>query len=496
MERILNKEQLTNHGNKALRKDVCEILEAGMQAANPYNNMMKLISLDGDRLTIGNTDYEPIGAPRTGSDTFLLGKDIDRVFVVGAGKGIQYAAKALEDILGDWLNGGFVIVKHGDGVILEKIKVSFGGHPIPDQFCVDSCNGLLEYIKSLSLTSRDLVITLTGNGMSSLLSCPVDEVSLAAVQDVVRIMQIEKGLNTLIVSAIRNQLDKLKGGRISRYIHPAKMVHALLIDCNYRNCKMPGYAGLTRGNFWLHFLPENGTAQEAIQIMKIYDVWDEVDESVRTYLTGAAKNNPTLTAEEFEQMDTRIYGIMPEKGSFVNVAMEKARELGYTPYLVDKNFGLESSQIGWFMANMAMNSDDDDMPFKAPCALFRTGETVVTVGKSDGVGGRNQEFALMAGLRLAGRERIAVGAVDTDGTDGPGGVFDEEAAAQGIKCLAGGICDGYTFQEAREQGIDLDEVLRNHDTSAALWKLDSGVVATQNISLQDLCVVLVQGKEA
>ena len=45
MERILNKEQLTNHGNKALRKDVCEILEAGMQAANPYNNMMKLISL-------------------------------------------------------------------------------------------------------------------------------------------------------------------------------------------------------------------------------------------------------------------------------------------------------------------------------------------------------------------------------------------------------------------------------------------------------------------
>jgi glycerate-2-kinase len=168
--------------------------------------------LDGDRLTIGNTDYEPIGAPRTGSDTFLLGKDIDRVFVVGAGKGIQYAAKALEDILGDWLNGGFVIVKHGDGVILEKIKVSFGGHPIPDQFCVDSCNGLLEYIKSLSLTSRDLVITLTGNGMSSLLSCPVDEVSLAAVQDVVRIMQIEKGLNTLIVSAIRNQLDKLKGG--------------------------------------------------------------------------------------------------------------------------------------------------------------------------------------------------------------------------------------------------------------------------------------------
>ena len=331
MKRILNTEQLTNHGNKTLRNHVVQILETGMQASNPYNNMLKLFSLEGDKLTIGNPAFEPIGAPVTGQETIDLTKDIDRIFVVGAGKGIQFAAKALEDILGDRLDGGFVIVKHGDEPILSKIHVSFGGHPLPDADCVDSCNALISFIKSKALTQRDLVITLTGNGMSSLLSCPVDEVPLEAVQNTVRIMQIEHGLNTLLVSAVRNQLDKLKGGRISKLLHPAKMVHTLLIDCNYRNCKMPGYAGLTRGNFWLHFLPENGTPQEAIQIMRDYSVWEEVDECVRSYLLGAAKDNPTLTAAEFEKMNTRIFGIMPEKPSFITAAMEKAQELGYTP---------------------------------------------------------------------------------------------------------------------------------------------------------------------
>ena len=495
MKRILNVEQLTSHGNREMRAEVCQILETGLQAANPYNNMCKLIRLDGDLLTIGNPDYEPIGGPRTGCDTYDLTKEIDRIFVIGAGKGIQFAAKALEDILGDRLDSGHIIVKHGDEVILNKIKVCFGGHPLPDEGCVNGCNEMIEFIKAKELTSRDLVITLTGNGMSSLLSCPVDEVPLEAVQNTVRIMQIEHGLNTLLVSAVRNQLDKLKGGRISKLLHPAKMVNALLVDCNYRNCKMPGYAGLTRGNFWLHFLPENGKPEEAIAIMKNYKVWDEVDECVREYLLGKAKENPSLTAEEFEAMDARIFGIMPEKPSFVTEAMEKARELGYTPYLVDKNFGLESNQIGRFMGNIAMMCDDEQTPFQTPCALFRTGEVVVTVGKNGGVGGRNQEFALAAVTRMAGRTRIAVGAVDTDGTDGPGGVFDEEAAAQGITCLAGGVCDGYTVLEAKEKGIDLNEVLRTHATSAALWKLDSGVVATQNISLQDLVVILVRGKD-
>jgi glycerate-2-kinase len=53
---------------------------------------------------------------------------------------------------------------------------------------------------------------------------------------------------------------------------------------------------------------------------------------------------------------------------------------------------------------------------------------LVTVGQENGVGGRNQEYALSAALRIAGSKNVVMGRVDTDGTDGPGGCFAADAA--------------------------------------------------------------------
>ncbi len=44
------------------------------------------------------------------------------------------------------------------------------------------------------------------------------------------------------------------------------------------------------------------------------------------------------------------------------------------------------------------------------------------------MGGRNQEYALSAALRIAGSKNVVMGRVDTDGTDGPGGCFAADAA--------------------------------------------------------------------
>jgi len=44
-----------------------------------------------------------------------------RIYVFGAGKGIQYLARPLEEILGDRLTGGHVIGKHGDPIVLQRI---------------------------------------------------------------------------------------------------------------------------------------------------------------------------------------------------------------------------------------------------------------------------------------------------------------------------------------------------------------------------------------
>jgi post-segregation antitoxin (ccd killing protein) len=51
--------------------------------------------------------------------------------------------------------------------------------------------------------------------------------------------------------------------------------------------------------------------------------------------------------------------------------------------------------------------------------------------------------------------------------------------------------DGYTVEEAAAQGVDVSAALRTHAASAALWKLRSGVWATQNISVNDIILLLV-----
>ena len=66
MDRILNAASLTEHGNIPGRQALVRILEAGLQAADPYNNTMALLHRDGQRLIVGNPEFEPEGSPIRG----------------------------------------------------------------------------------------------------------------------------------------------------------------------------------------------------------------------------------------------------------------------------------------------------------------------------------------------------------------------------------------------------------------------------------------------
>jgi glycerate-2-kinase len=173
--------------------------------------------------------------------------------------------------------------------------------------------------------------------------------------------------------------------------------------------------------------------------------------------------------------------------------MKKAEELGFKPViLTDELFGIEASQAGKCLAAICKTIERTGHPFELPCVLLTTGEIVVTVGKEKGIGGPNQEFVLSAAKEIAGSKNIVIGSVDTDVTDGPGIQFAEELVNMPT-CLAGGVIDGETVEEARKAGIDVTGELNRHNTSPALWALKSGVVATPSISLVDLTVALVMG---
>ena len=490
--RILNSDRLVSHGNKEGREAACAILEAGLRAADPYDNTTRILRVENDCLFLGNDLFVPDGSPRRGTDVYRLGEDVDRIYVIGAGKGIQRIAQALEDVLGGFLSGGMILIKPEDTCGLKKIEVRYASHPVPGEDCVEGCRDLVRFIESCRLTDRDLVFTIIGNGASSMLTYPWDGLDLEEVRNVTRVLQIEMGLTTPQVNIVRNQLDRLKGGRITRLLCPARMVHLIPIDLNEPNAfGYGGYYGHTRKNFWLHTLPDISTPEAAIRILRENGAWEKMGKTVRSYLENVPPEHGVLTVEEFERTDSRIFGLMPTAFNFIPATMEKARELGYEPHFLMRRTFVDAAAAGTLISRMAMNVEAEGMPFKAPCMLMLTGEMVVAVNGESGIGGRNQEFAVSAAEVIKGSRRIVTAAVDTDGTDGPGGSFHPEAHRLGCDCLAGGMVDGYTAEEAKVHGLDLQSALQKHDTSRFLWEMDCGIWAEHNISIQDLIVVLV-----
>ncbi|MFH1084272.1 MAG: DUF4147 domain-containing protein [Chloroflexota bacterium] len=479
---IINWEALVSHGNVAGRQAVLRMIEAGLRAADPYDNVRQLVRIEGRRLVIGNPAYEPPGAPRTGSETY----DLDgggRIWVFGAGKGVQRIVQALEDVLGDHLAGGHIIDKAGAPVVLRRVEVTLGAHPVPDEACVRGCRRILALTKGL--TERDLVFTVGSSGFSSLLTLPVPGVSLEEVQRTVYLMQIERGAPTGDLSPIRNHLDQLKGGQIAARLHPARAIHIM--------AKPPApYDDLIYGNTWFHTFPDHSTFADAVANLKKWDAWEAVPASVRAHLERADPRYETVKPEQYLKLAHRIFCVMPgEQGDWV-APRRVSEALGYRAVLLARGLNHEASQVGLTVAAIADTIERAGAPFEPPVALFTSGELLVPVGQATGIGGRNQEYALAGALQIAGSASIVIGAVDTDGTDGPGAQYVPGIGH--IPTLAGGIVDGQTLAEARAKGLDIRRALSEHNTTPLFLALDSGILATQNTGLQDLGVALIMGR--
>ncbi|NLT73430.1 MAG: DUF4147 domain-containing protein [Chloroflexi bacterium] len=484
MQRIMNPEALASHGNVPGRRDMVEILEAGLRAADPYNNTRALLQREGTRLILDG-DFAPAECPAglpTGPQVIDL-DDVERIYVVGAGKGIQRVALAFEHALGDRLTGGVVIDKHGQDLECTRVQVVYGAHPLPDQGCLDGCQHILDLAGTL--TERDLVFTLAGNGVSSLLTLPVPGVTLEDLRRVTHMMQIERGVPTGDLNPIRNHLDQMKGGKVTRALRRARVVHLIAWDCRT-------YDWLIDTNVWLHFFPDRSTYADAVAMLHKWDAWDAAPEAVRRHLSQADPAQETMKRAEFEARGERIFGVMPERIGMLPSATARARELGYEAHILGTPMHNEASAYARESAARALAIASGQEPaYRAPCVLINGGEMIVTVGKENGIGGRNQEHALAAATHIAGSERVVIGSVDSDGTDGPGTQL--VPGCEGIPSLAGGIVDGETMKEASERGVNVAEALRRHDTTRALLSLDSGVIATRNISMNDLTVALVMG---
>jgi hydroxypyruvate reductase len=116
---------------------------------------------------------------------------------------------------------------------------------------------------------------------------------------------------------------------------------------------------------------------------------------------------------------------------------------------------------------------------RRPCCLLCGGETTVTLGKSPGKGGRNQEFAALCGHQLARFANVALLSCGTDGTDGP-------------TDAAGAFADGTTVERARTAGLDLDQAILSHNSYIFFEKLGDLIkTGPTGTNVMDLQIALI-----
>ena len=117
-------------------------------------------------------------------------------------------------------------------------------------------------------------------------------------------------------------------------------------------------------------------------------------------------------------------------------------------------------------------------PISPPACILSGGETTVTL-RGEGMGGRNQEFALVAGMELEGAPGIVALSAGTDGTDGP-------------TDAAGGLADAGTVGRAAAKGRAAQADLANNDSyrflEAAGDLLKTGPTRT---NVMDIRILLV-----
>ena len=308
------------------------------------------------------------------------------------------------------------------------------------------------------------------------------------VSNFTHMMQIEKGVPTSELNQIRTHIDKFKGGRISRIFNRATQVHLTTADPSKMSSpvKRMSYFDMLKVNTFFPTVANASTYDDCIRIIDKYDAWERTPLSIREHLLNGKDEN--MNTDEYERLNARFFGLVFKDKTVYPSVRHKAAELGVECVMLSEYMEAEAREAGYVDGNMALCCERMGEPFKGPIVLMSSGENVVTVGCESGIGGRNQEYCLAAALRIDGSEKIVIGAVDTDGTDGPGGF----KCAGAPECLAGAIIDGYTVSEASERSIDLYNALKTHGTSEPLWHIGCGVYALSSVSALDLRIILIE----
>jgi len=410
------------------KKDCLEILEAGLQAANPENIIPKYVTPNEIKI----------------DDKVLNIKKYSNIYSVAFGKAGDSMTRALNAIIP--IKSGIVVIPKGSKSRIKgkKFQIFNSRHPKPDQTSVKAAKEVMKFVQNKR--SDELIIFLVSGGGSSLLAMP-NEITLDDKIYVTNLL-LKSGATIQEFNCIRKHLSKIKGGKL---VENMKCDGISLVMSDVEGDDLSSIAS---GTTYM----DDTTFSDALDIIEKYKIkWKMPIEVLQILENGKIKES--LETPKKAKVENQI---IANNNDCLEAMQRKAKEIGYKVCKMQV-FGDIKDVVTKILENISEN--------QKTCLIFGGEPTVRVLGK--GMGGRNQELVLRILKNTQKLKKIIIASMGTDGIDG-NSVF------------AGAITENIRIDSAV-----MKEFLINSDSGRFFQKQKGNIVTDfTHTNLMDIGVIL------
>ena len=356
------------------KKDCLEILESGLQAANPENIIPKFV-----------TPHEI----KIGNKVFNIEK-YSSIYSVAFGKAGDSMTRALNAIVP--IKSGIIVIPKGTKAKIKgkKFQIFNSRHPKPDQTSVKAAKEVMKFVQNKR--SDELIIFLVSGGGSSLLAMP-DEITLEDKIHVTNVL-LKSGATIQEFNCIRKHLSKIKGGKL---VENMKCQGVSLVMSDVEGDDLSSIAS---GTTYM----DTTTYVDALEIIDKYKIRWKMPSEVLKLLEDRANIEKSVKHTKKTKIENYV---IANNNDCLKDMQETAKKIGYTVCIM-QIFGDIKEAVTKILEKMSEN--------KKTCIIFGGETTVKVLGK--GIGGRNQELVLRMLKNTQKLKKIVIASIGTDGIDG------------------------------------------------------------------------------
>ena len=402
-----------------------------------------------------------------------------RCLVVGAGKASASMASALEAYAKThWPQtkiSGVVLTRYGHSAPTSHIKIVEAGHPVPDQAGMDGAKEVLALTKQME--PGDVLIALVSGGGSSLLTLPVDGVSIEDMRKTTEAL-LRSGAPIEEMNIVRKHLSAILGGNLARAaIARGARVEALLISDVTGDSPADIASGPCAADY--------SSYQDAIHILAKYRLDDKViPSSVLTHLQQGLAGEKPETLKDADLVNVQVSNhVIATAYKSLEAAAQYVQTQGYEPIILGDTITGEAQTVGVSQAQLLREYLLKGV--SKPLAFISGGECTVTIPEGiKGRGGRCSEYLLSLFAATQDIANIAALAADTDGIDGS-------------EKNAGAWFDGAVRKAGQSQGLTPETFLAGHDCYGFFAELGALVETGPTLTnVNDFRIILLDKEHA